>query len=81
MKFINKETKFRKWRYWSDWVDVLGFTYDHDGYILQGRTNRFNGKQFKCVRAGFRTGAFGAIGYNNGENLFEVLENIDNKER
>lgn len=41
--------KFRKFHFWSDWIDMGVFDYASTGYLLQMSTSRFNSKKFKCV--------------------------------
>lgn len=81
MKLINKRLKFRTFRFWSDWVDVLGFTWASEGFLLQVRVNRFNGKTFRCIplRAWYNIHAQ----YSDGRYLFDLLEkfDIDNKNK
>ena len=42
---------FKKWTWWSNWVDVAVFNHSYHGYLLQMRINRFNRKSFRT--AGF----------------------------
>ncbi len=47
----SSDISFKKWRWWSDWVDVCVFTGAYsDGYILQMKVSRSNSKRFKCVK-------------------------------
>ena len=43
-----KDVEFRNWCFWTDWIDIAVFDYGHDGYLLQMKVNRFNGKRFIC---------------------------------
>ena len=44
-----ESAKFKKYRFWSDWVDVCLFDYAGNGYLLQMSVNRFNGKKFNHI--------------------------------
>ena len=44
------DVEIKKWRWWSNWVDVSVFDqFDVDGYLLQMKVSRWNSKKFKCV--------------------------------
>ena len=44
------DVEIKKWRWWSNWVDVGVFDqFAVDGYLLQMKVSRCNGKKFKCV--------------------------------
>tara|TARA_R110002020_G_scaffold461823_4_gene681007 strand:+ start:5717 stop:5953 length:237 start_codon:yes stop_codon:yes gene_type:complete len=43
------DISFKKWRWWSDWIDVCVFDCLYRGHILQMKVSRRNGKKFKCV--------------------------------
>ena len=47
------DVEIKKWRWWSNWVDVAVFDHDRnyrsEGYLLQMKVSRRNGKRFKCV--------------------------------
>jgi hypothetical protein len=45
-----EEVKFKKLRWWSNWIDVCVFDHGYQGYLLQMRINRVNSKQFKAVK-------------------------------
>lgn len=44
-----EDAKFKRFSWWSNWVDVAVFTYDIEPYLMQMRVNRFNGKQFRTI--------------------------------
>lgn len=49
-----QDATFRKWRWWSNWIDVAVFDYEYRPYLLQMRVSRANGKQFNAIcMAGF----------------------------
>ena len=41
--------EIKKYRWWSNWVDVCVFDYGGSGYLLQMKVSRFNAKKFKCI--------------------------------
>ena len=43
------DVEIKKWRWWSNWVDVGVFNGGSFGYLLQMKVSRCNGKKFKCV--------------------------------
>ena len=43
------DVEIKKWRLWSNWVDVGVFNWGSFGYLLQMKVSRWNGKKFKCV--------------------------------
>lgn len=43
------EATFRRWSFWSDWVDICVFTYDIEPYLMQMKISRFNGKKFRTT--------------------------------
>jgi len=47
------DVEIKKWRWWSNWVDVAVFDHHHNystgAYLLQMKVSRWNGKRFKCV--------------------------------
>ncbi len=45
-----KDAKFKRFSYWSDWIDIAVFQYDYTPFLLQMRVNRFNKKKFKSIR-------------------------------
>ena len=45
-----EDATFKKWSFWSNWIDVAMFEYDATPFLLQMRVNRFNGKQFNALR-------------------------------
>lgn len=44
-----EEAKFKRLRWWSNWVDVAVFNYDCKPFLLQMRISRTNKKQFSAV--------------------------------
>ena len=51
------DISFKKWRWWSDWIDVCVFTGSYSqGHLLQMKISRSNSKRFKCLKL---TGFFG----------------------
>ena len=51
-----KDVEFSGFSWWSKWVDVAVFDFDHQGHLLQMKISRSNKKRFK-VRT-FSSGAF-----------------------
>lgn len=43
------DISFKRWQWWSNWIDVLIFVYGHDSYLLQMRVSRTNAKRFNAV--------------------------------
>ena len=43
------DVEIKKWRWWSNWVDVAVFNWGSFGYLLQMKVSRWNSKKFKCV--------------------------------
>lgn len=43
------EAKFRRFCWWSDWVDIAVFANYDTGHLLQMRVSRRNAKQFRTV--------------------------------
>ena len=48
--FQVEDVKFRKFAWWSNWVDVCVFNHDLEGMLLQMSISRTNSKKFKCVK-------------------------------
>lgn len=44
------QVAFKRFWFWSDWVDVCAFTYCSQGYILQMRRNRFGALKFRTAK-------------------------------
>jgi hypothetical protein len=44
-----KDVKFKKFSWWSDWVDVAIYDYSSRPYLLQMSINRFNRKRFNSI--------------------------------
>lgn len=58
----NKDVTFKKWRWWSNWVDVAVFEDKHETYLLQMRVSRSNKKAFNAVSLSKST----FLGWMNG---------------
>lgn len=43
------DVEIKKWRWWSNWIDVAAFNYGGDGYLLQMKVSRTNSKKFRAV--------------------------------
>ena len=44
------DVEIKKWRWWSNWVDVGVFDrWSSSGYLLQMKVSRWNSKKFNCV--------------------------------
>ena len=43
------KVRYRRWRWWSDWVDCFAADYDGRGYIVQMKRNRFGRLRFKPI--------------------------------
>lgn len=43
------EVKIKRWRWWSDWIDVAVFDWGGGGYLLQMKVSRTNAKRFYAV--------------------------------
>jgi len=44
------DVPIRKYRWWSDWIDISIFDSGYTGYLLQMQISRTNKKKFKCVK-------------------------------
>lgn len=42
------DVEIKKWRWWSDWIDIAVFDYGGCGHLLQMSISRTNCKRFKC---------------------------------
>ncbi len=42
------EATFKKWSWWSCWIDIAVFSFGGYGYLLQMKISRINAKRFKC---------------------------------
>ncbi|MDD3814410.1 MAG: hypothetical protein PHZ02_07165 [Desulfocapsaceae bacterium] len=40
---------FKKWRWWSNWIDIAVFDYTSEPFLIQMRISRTNSKKFKAV--------------------------------
>jgi hypothetical protein len=49
------QATFKRWKWWSNWVDVAVFDYNCAPYLLQMRVSRLNKKDFNAMRI---TGSF-----------------------
>lgn len=59
------DVTIKKWRWWSDWVDVAVFDYSSRPYLLQMKISRTNAKKFRpvCMTGyWYRQSTTGAIG-------------------
>jgi hypothetical protein len=45
-----EDAKFKKFCWWSNWIDVAVYDYSSTPYLLQMKVNRFNKKSFKSTR-------------------------------
>ncbi len=43
------DVKIKKWRLYSDWIDIAIFYHDYKSYLIQMRISRTNAKQFRTV--------------------------------
>ena len=45
------EATFPRFAWWSNWIDICLYDYEHRPYLLQMRVNRRNAKQFRnrCI--------------------------------
>lgn len=48
--FTVDDVEFKRFRWWSNWVDVAVFSYDATPYLLQMKISRSNKKQFNAIR-------------------------------
>lgn len=53
---------FKRFRYWSDWIDISIFTYAGNAYLIQMSVSRSNKKRFRSVSV---TGRFTHIIVNH----------------
>lgn len=44
-----EDAKFRKWSWWSDWIDISIFDYGCMPYLVQMSVSRRNKKRFRSV--------------------------------
>lgn len=44
-----KDITFKKWRWWSDWIDIVVFEDSCRCHLLQMRVSRTNAKQFNSI--------------------------------
>lgn len=45
-----KDAEFKRFSWWSDWVDVAVFDCNSTPFLLQMSVNRFNKKRFNAIR-------------------------------
>ena len=45
-----RDASFKKYWWWSDWIDISVFDWSGNGYLLQMKVSRSNAKKFKCVQ-------------------------------
>lgn len=43
------QATFKKWSWWSNWVDICIFGYNHRPFLLQMRVSRLNKKRFNVI--------------------------------
>lgn len=45
------DATFRRWQWWSDWIDIAVINYEYRPYLVQMRVSRTNAKQFttSCI--------------------------------
>lgn len=44
------DVKFKRYRFWSNWVDVCVYHHNCLTYLLQMRVSRINDKRFRAVK-------------------------------
>ncbi|QBQ71165.1 hypothetical protein S0112_050 [Shewanella phage S0112] len=44
-----EEATFKRFHWWSNWVDVAVYNYDSKPYLIQMRISRTNRKKFRSV--------------------------------
>ena len=44
------QVEFKKFSWWSNWVDIAVFDFGDHPYLLQMRISRTNGKQFNAIQ-------------------------------
>ena len=44
------DAHFKKWRWWSNWIDVAVFDYNSTPFLLQMSVSRTNSKRFNAIR-------------------------------
>ena len=42
-----EQATFKKWQWWSNWIDVAVYQYAGEGILIQMRVSRTNAKHFK----------------------------------
>lgn len=54
-----KDIAFKRFCWWSDWIDVSVIGYAGDAHLLQMKVSRFNAKKFSCItmKSSFRSAA------------------------
>ena len=45
----SKDVTFKKYRWWSDWVDIAVLNHSYTGYLLQMKVSRTNAKKFNAI--------------------------------
>lgn len=43
------DVKFKKWSWWSNWLDIAVYDYQSRPWLIQMKVNRFNKKKFRSV--------------------------------
>ena len=43
------DVEIKRWRWYSNWIDIAVFDYNSRPWLVQMRISRFNGKQFRSV--------------------------------
>jgi hypothetical protein len=43
------EVKFKRWRWWSDWIDIAVFNYNVVPWLVQMKISRTNRKAFRVT--------------------------------
>lgn len=57
-----EDAKIKRWRWWSNWVDVAVIDYAGDSYLVQMKISRTNAKAFRCRKT---TGRFTVVGVSS----------------
>lgn len=45
-----EDVSIKRWRWWSNWIDVAVFSHGYQGFLLQMKVSRRNAKSFRARR-------------------------------
>ena len=44
-----EDVEIKRWRWYSNWIDIAVFDYQSRPWLVQMRVSRMNGKQFRSI--------------------------------